>query len=98
MNRQFCKLFALALLLTCAGCSTTEKQPAAATKVDADGLPILTEDQKEAGIICVREPVTGSRISKKTCTTKEQRERNQRVAEQELRNTQLRSAGPTISE
>jgi hypothetical protein len=66
--------------------------------VDRDGLPVLTEDQQEAGIICKREPVTGTRISKKVCTTKEQRELAQQRAQDELRRSQNSAARQTISE
>lgn len=86
----------IAAALTLVGCSTTEKQQVAGNPVDEDGLPILTEEQKREGIVCVREPVTGSRISKKSCTTAEQRERNRQLAEEQLKETQRRSVGPTI--
>lgn len=106
MYRQLNKLLGLPLLaviLSCTACSTTENQQqqavaAAANPVDKDGLPILTDAQKDAGIICVREPVIGTRISRKNCTTAEQREQAKRIAQEDLANTQRRAAGPTITE
>lgn len=102
MHPQLVTLPLLALILACTGCSTTDQpaqqQAAAVHAVDKDGLPILTEEQKDAGIICVREPVTGTRISKKTCTTAEQREYAKKLSQEDLVNTQRRSAGPTIQE
>ena len=99
---QLAGLPLLALILASTGCSTTEQQAqqqaAAEHPVDKDGLPILTEEQKEAGIICVREPVTGTRISKKSCTTAAQREYAKSIAQEDLTNTTRRSAGPTIQE
>ena len=101
MPQKFPQLAALplvALILASTGCSTTQQQAAAEHPVDKDGLPILTEEQKEAGIICVREPVTGTRISKKSCTTAAQREYAKSIAQEDLTNTTRRSAGPTIQE
>ncbi len=105
MCRQLNKLFGpplLAVIITCTACSTADtqqhQQQVAETAVDKDGLPILTEDQKDAGIICVREPVTGTRISKKSCTTREQRERAQRLSQEDLQNTQRRQTSSTISD
>lgn len=98
------KLLALPLLvlfLACTACSTAEQQQqqqVAGNPVDKDGLPILTDEQEDAGIICKREPVTGTRISKKSCTTAEQREQAKRIAQEELMTTQRRAAGPTITE
>ncbi len=92
----------LAVILTCTACSTAEtqqqQQQVAGNPVDKDGLPILTDEQEDAGIICKREPVTGTRISKKSCTTAEQREQAKRIAQEELMTTQRRAAGPTITE
>lgn len=92
----------LSLILACTGCSTTEQQAqlqqVAEDSVDKDGLPILTDEQKDAGIICVREPVTGTRISKKSCTTPEQREYAKRISQEELMDTQRRATSPTIRE
>lgn len=90
----------LAMALVVGACSTTdsEKQQVAQVAVDKDGLPILTDKQKEDGIICVRTPVTGSRISKKVCSTPEQRERLQREGQNQALDVQRRSTSPTISE
>ena len=90
----------IALLLVTSACTptTADKLSYQENQVDADGLPILTQEQENAGIVCKREPVTGTRISKKVCTTKEQRELAQQRAQDELRNTQRTAAGPTISE
>lgn len=90
----------LAVILTCSACSSTEtqQQQVAGNPVDKDGLPILTDEQKEAGIICVREPVTGTRISKKSCTTREQREQAQRMSQEDLLNSQRRQTSSTISD
>jgi uncharacterized protein with ACT and thioredoxin-like domain len=85
----------IAVLL--AACSTTDKPQTAGNAVDADGLPILSEEQKAEGIVCVREPVTGSRISRKSCTTQEQRERNKRLAEEELNKVTRQKPGPVAS-
>jgi hypothetical protein len=79
------------VILSCAACTSTSEQKVAAAGVDADGLPILSEEQKEAGIVCVREPVIGTRISKKSCTTAAQREANQRAAQADLERTQRMS-------
>ena len=104
MPLKFPQLVALplsALILASTGCSTTEQQAqqqVAENAVDKDGLPILTDEQKEAGIICVREPVTGTRISKKSCTTAAQREYAKQLSQEDLINTQRRSAGPTIQD
>ncbi len=89
----------LALIITCTACSSTEtqQQQVASNAVDKDGLPILTDEQKDAGIICVREPVTGTRISKKSCTTREQREQAQRRSQEDLMNSQRRQTSSTIS-
>jgi hypothetical protein len=91
-----------ALILASTACSTTDQQAQqqqlAEHPVDKDGLPILTEEQKDAGIICVREPVTGTRISKKSCTTAEQREYQKRISQEELMDTQRRANAPTIRE
>ena len=84
-----------ALLL--AGCSTTEKPQTVGNAVDADGLPILTEEQKAEGIVCVREPVTGTRISRKSCTTREQRERNKRLAEDDIDKVTRQKPGPVAT-
>ena len=101
MHRAFKKLFTyplLALIMTCAACSTTDNQQAAGyAAVDEDGLPILTAQQKEDGVICKREPVTGTRFAKKVCTTREQRERDKRLAEEQLRNS-TRHSRPSTSE
>ena len=89
------------LLIAMAACTPTASEQqltAGQTPVDRDGLPVLTEDQQEAGIICKREPVTGTRISKKVCTTKEQRELAQQRAQDELRRSQNSAARQTISE
>lgn len=83
----------MVLALTCTACSTAEQQRAAPSPVDARGLPVLTDEQKDAGIICVREPVIGSRISRKSCTTKEQRELKQRLAREDLEKTQRGAKG-----
>ncbi len=40
--------------LLLAGCSSTGKPQTSGNAVDADGLPILTEEQKAEGIVCVR--------------------------------------------
>ena len=105
MYHQLNKLLVLPLLvaiLTCTACSTTETQQQqvapAENPVDKDGLPILTDEQKDAGIICVREPVTGTRISKKSCTTREQRENAQRLSQEDLINSQRRQTSSTISD
>jgi hypothetical protein len=105
MSLKYTQLAALplmAVILASTGCSTTEQQAqqqqVAENPVDKDGLPILTDEQKDAGIICVREPVTGTRISKKTCTTAEQREYAKRISQEELRDTQRRALSPTIRE
>lgn len=90
-------IIVIALCFT--GCSSTEEQKqqvAGGQPVDSDGLPILTDKQKEDGIICKSEPVTGTRISKKSCTTREQREANQRAAQEDLQRTKNRASGPTI--
>ena len=92
------KLLALPLMvLVLAGtaCSTTQetKLTKMENKTDAEGLPALTEEQQDQGIICKREPVTGTRLSKKTCTTQAQRDRAQAIAQEELRNTKARSGG-----
>ena len=86
----------ITITLVCSGCTPTGKQQAVGNAVDVDGLPVLTESQQEAGVVCVREPVTGSRISKKVCTNKTQRELDQRKAQDELQNVQRRATGPTI--
>lgn len=99
---QLAALPLLALILASTGCSTTEQQAqqqqVAENPVDKDGLPVLTDEQKDAGIICVREPVTGTRISRKTCTTAEQRAYARRISQEEHMDTQRRAAGPTIRE
>ncbi len=96
----FVTLPIISLLIATSACTPTasEKLTYEENPVDKDGLPILTEEQQDAGIVCKREPVTGTRISKKVCTTREQRELAQRRAQEELRNTQRTAAGPTISE
>ena len=99
MNPHLRKRLALPLLVVALGlsaCSTTDKQQAAANPVDKDGLPILTDEQKDAGIICTSEPVTGSRLSKKKCTTPEQRERDKKMGQEQVQETQRRNTGPTI--
>lgn len=90
----------VATALTLGACSSTDanKQQVANTAVDKDGLPILTDEQKDDGIICVRKPVTGSRVSKKYCTTPEQRARAQSEAQRTTQEVMRKSTGPTISE
>ena len=89
----------IALSLACAGCSSSDTRTAStpANAVDADGLPILTEEQQEQGIICKKEPVTGTRISRKSCTTKEQRERQQELARENLENSRRTLPGPVTN-
>jgi len=86
--------------LLCVSCSSTDTQStqSAGNPVDSDGMPILTVAQKEEGMVCKREAVTGTRISKKICTTKEQRDRQQQQAQQDLRDNQRINLGPTITE
>ncbi|MCB1854312.1 MAG: hypothetical protein KDI05_05520 [Halieaceae bacterium] len=84
-------------LLVAGGCATSDKPQAAANPVDADGLPVLTEEQKAAGIVCVRESVTGSRLSKKRCTTREQRERDQQRSQEEIERITRQKPGPVSS-
>jgi hypothetical protein len=86
--------------LLCVSCSSTDTQStqSAVNPVDSDGMPILTVAQKEEGMVCKREAVTGTRISKKICTTKEQRDRQQQQAQQDLRDNQRINLGPTITE
>ena len=104
MPRALIKLITLPLtllLIAMAACTPTASEQQLTkgqNPVDRDGLPVLTEEQQEAGIICKREPVTGTRISKKVCTTKEQRELAQRKAQDELRRSQNSAARQTISE
>ena len=97
---KFAAVPLLAMILACTACSTTEtqQQQVAGNPVDKDGLPILTDQQKEDGIICVREPVTGTRISKKSCTTREQREQAKRMSQEDLINSQRRQTTSTISD
>ncbi len=86
----------IALSLVCAACSSSDTRTASTTgnPVDAEGLPILTEEQKAQGIVCKNEPVTGTRISRKTCTTREQRERQQQLARENLENSRRSLPGP----
>ncbi len=93
---RFIALTLVALSVGCASCSTsgTRTAPATANAVDADGLPILTEEQQAQGIVCKREPVTGTRISKKTCTTREQRERLQQLGRESLEDSRRARPGP----
>jgi hypothetical protein len=97
---QIAALPLLVLVLACTACSTTQKQEQqlAANPVAQDDQPALTDEQQDEGIICKREPVTGTRISKKVCTTAAQRERAQQMGQENLLNTQRRSTTPTISE
>lgn len=98
--KQLLTIALAALMLASAACSTTDSTEAKEAKlqpVDKDGVPILTAEQAESGIICKNEPVIGTRISRKTCTTAEQRERLQREAQEQTQHTQRRATGPTIS-
>jgi len=79
------------------GCSSTDTLQNDGNAVDADGLPILTEEQKADGIVCVREPVTGTRISRKSCTTRQQRERDKRLAEEEINKITRQKPGPVTN-
>lgn len=87
---------AIAMSLLCASCSSTSKPPAESVPNGPDGLPVLTDAHKEQGIVCERVQVVGSRISKKTCTTAEQRERNQQLAREQAEQVQRisKSGGP----
>lgn len=86
--------------LLCVSCSSPDTRSAKSegNPVGADGMPILTEEQKKEGMVCKREQVTGTRISKRICTTQEQRDRQQRQAQEDLRNNQRINAGPTTTE
>lgn len=86
----------LSALLCLAACSTTDKPKSAGNPVGADGLPVLTDEQKEAGVVCKYEVVTGSRISRKICTTPAQREREQAMGREQTEEIQRRNTGPTI--
>jgi len=90
----------VAATFTLSACSSTDanKQQVANTAVDKDGLPVLTDEQKDDGIICVRKPVTGSRLSKKYCSTPEQRARAQSEAQRTTQEVMRKSTGPTISD
>ena len=89
----------VAAAFTLGACSSnTDKQQVANAQVDKDGLPVLTDEQKDEGIICVRKPVTGSRVSKKYCSTPEQRARAQSEAQRTTQEVMRKSTGPTISE
>ncbi len=99
-SRSFFIVSLVAMALVVGACTSTDanKQQVANAAVDKDGLPVLTEEQKADGIICVRKPVTGSRISKKSCSTPEQRERAQSEAQRQALDVQRTSTSPTISE
>lgn len=88
---------ALVLSFFCVACSSTSKPPAEPVPYGPDGLPVLTDAHKEQGIVCKRVRVIGSRISKKICTTAEQRERNQQLAREQAEQAQRLSkgSGPT---
>jgi hypothetical protein len=95
-RKRFIAPSLIALSLTCAACSSNDTRTAStpANAVDTDGLPVLTEEQKAQGVVCKREPVTGTRISKKTCTTREQRERLQQLGRESLEDSRRARPGP----
>ena len=84
-------LAALAISLLCTSCSSTSKPPAEPVPYGPDGLPVLTDAHKAQGIVCKRVQVVGSRISRKTCITAEQRENSQRLAREEAEQMQRAS-------
>ena len=90
---------ALVLSLFCVSCSSTATPPAEAVPYGPDGLPVLTDAHKEQGIVCKRVQVIGSRISQKTCTTPEQRERLQQQAREQAEHVQRisKAGGPDAS-
>lgn len=91
-------LFAVALILGACSSTDADKQQVASVPLDKDGLPVLTDEQKEDGVICVRKPVTGSRLSKKYCSTAEQRARAQSEAQRTSAEVLRKSTGPTITQ
>jgi hypothetical protein len=58
----------------------------AQTPMDADGNPIA--DTNSEGVICVNQADMGSRLGKRVCTTKAEREEAARVTREAIRNSE----------
>jgi hypothetical protein len=58
----------------------------AQTPMDADGNPIA--DANPEGVICVNQADMGSRLGKRVCTTKAEREEAARVTREAIRNSE----------
>ena len=69
---------ALGVLFVSSGCATTTgsttDEPVVAEAATSGGEAAVEEQEEEPDIVCRRVAVTGSRIKKKVCTTRAQRE------------------------
>jgi hypothetical protein len=100
--RLFHVALAVPLLLFAVACapaaSTTEAAPGAATEPAAEATPEVeaatATGQSEPDVVCTKVEKTGSRIPKRRCTTRAQREEMRKSAEDFMRRAQRPTGVP----
>lgn len=93
---------ALASGVLCLGllsaCSMQYTPPGQVAPEDMDDYQRVNAQGASVGLICKREPVVGTRLSKRTCSTAAQREAAREQARIGLEEVQRKATAPSIQE
>lgn len=95
-RRQFVTVSAVAALLS--ACSMQYTPPGEVAAADMDDYQRVNAQGADVGLICKREPVVGTRLSKRTCSTAAQRKARREEAKMGLEEVQRKATAPSIQE
>lgn len=79
-------------------CSMKYTPPGVVAPEDMDDYQRVNAQGASVGLICKREPVVGTRLSKRTCSTAAQREAAREQARAGLEEVQRKATAPSIQE
>ena len=72
--------------------------PGVVAEEDMDDYERVNAQGASVGLICKRQPVVGTRLSKRTCSTAAQREAARQQARMGLEEVQRKATAPSIQE